>query len=114
MPNGGSIIRAYRDRRIVERRQQIGPNVPYFCGRLPQGVHHIGDMLKGQLPETVLYLGSRDVFAPDPDRRRITGQNLANQFQQTIGIVVDSSVPARDNRFAPARSPRSHYRPGDG
>ena len=45
-------------------------------------------MLKGQLPETVLHLGRWDVFASDPDRRRGTGQDFADQFQQAIGIVI--------------------------
>ena len=42
MPHSGSIIRAYRDRRIVQRRQQIAPYVFDLRGGFSEGVHHIG------------------------------------------------------------------------
>ena len=53
MPHSGGIVRAYRDRRVVKRRQQIGPDVIDFCGGLPQGVYDVLDMFAVKLTETL-------------------------------------------------------------
>ena len=54
MPHSGGIVRAYRHRRVVERRQQIGPDVIDFCGGLFQRVDHILDMLAVKLKNTAI------------------------------------------------------------
>ena len=41
MPHSGGVIRAYRHRRVVKRRQKIGPDVIDFRGGMPQGVYDI-------------------------------------------------------------------------
>ena len=54
MPHSGAIVRAHRHRRIVERRQKIGPNIIDFCGGLLHGFYDVLDVLTVQLQETPL------------------------------------------------------------
>jgi len=54
MPHSGGIVRAYRHRRVVERRQQIGPDIIDFCGGLPKGFRNISDMPAVKLLESLL------------------------------------------------------------
>ena len=62
----GGTVRAYRHRRVVERRQQIGPNIIDFCGGLFQRVDHILDVLAVKLEETGSDRLRGNVAAPDP------------------------------------------------
>ena len=57
--HSGEIAGTYRDRRVVERRQQIGPDIIDFCGGLPQRVYNIPDMFAVKLMKTLLDSFSR-------------------------------------------------------
>jgi hypothetical protein len=52
MPHSGGIVRAYRDRPVVKRRQQIDPDVIDFCSGLLQGVYGVLDMFAVKLAKT--------------------------------------------------------------
>lgn len=62
----GGTVRAYRHRRVVERRQQIGPNIIDFCGGLFQRADHILDVLAVKLEEAVSDRLRGNVAAADP------------------------------------------------
>lgn len=55
MPHSGGIVRAHRHRRIVKRREKIGPDVVDFCSGLAHGLNDVLDMGAVQLAETLFH-----------------------------------------------------------
>ena len=54
MPHGRGIVKAYRHRRVVQRRQQIGPDIMNFGCGLFQRVDDVLNMASVQLQEPFL------------------------------------------------------------
>ena len=67
MPYSGRIVRAYRHRRIVKRRQKIGPYVVDFRRCLLQAVNHITDMLLVKLRKSLFDGINRKDLTADTD-----------------------------------------------
>ena len=44
MPHSGGIVRAHRHRRIVKRREKIGPDIVDFRGGLAHGLNDVLDV----------------------------------------------------------------------
>lgn len=88
VPYSGCIVRAYRHRRIVERRQQIGPDIIDFCGGLPQRFNNIPDMPAVKLLETLLDSLRWQELPADPHSGGGAAYHVNNQFQETFHIIV--------------------------
>ena len=88
MPHSGGIVRAYRHRRVVERREQIGPDIIDFCGGLLEGVDHILDVRAIQLQKTPFHRLRRQNLLADADGGGGTAHHIHDQFQKALHIVV--------------------------
>ena len=54
----------------------------------PEGIHHIGDMLKAQLSKAILYFCRGQVFAPNTQYRGGAAHHITDQFQNFLRIVI--------------------------
>ena len=88
MPHSGGIIRTYRHRRVVERRQQIGPDIIDFCGGLVQRVDYILDMLTVKLEKTVPDRLRGNIAAADPYGRGSAAYHVQHQLQQVVYVIA--------------------------
>ncbi len=80
MPHSGSIVRAHRHRRVVERREKIGPDVVDFRCGLTQSLHDVLDMGALQLSETLLHDLRGNVLTTDPHGGRGAAQHIHHEL----------------------------------
>ena len=95
MPDGGRIIRAYRNRRVIQRRQKIGPYVVDLRCCLPEAVDHIADMLPVKLPVSLFDCFDWEGLTTDADRGRRAAQNVHQQLHHTLHVVVGVILPEK-------------------
>ena len=89
----GGTVRAYRHRRVVERRQQIGPNIIDFCGGLFQRADHILDVLAVKLEEAVSDRLRGNVAAADPYGGGGAAYRVQHQLQKVVYVIVGVLPP---------------------
>ena len=88
MPHRGGVIRTYRHRRVVKRRQKIGPDVIDFRSSLPQGVYDVSDEFTVKLTKAPPDGIRRQDFTADPHGGGRTAQYVHNQLQKALYIIV--------------------------
>ena len=88
MPHGCGVIWANGQRGVIERRQQISPDIVDFRGGFSHGIQHIGRVLKGQSSVSRLHFRRRDILVAYTDRLCGAGENVTNELQDAIGIII--------------------------
>ena len=79
--HSGGIVRAHRHRRVVKRREKIGPDVVDFRGGLAHGLDDVFDMGAVQPLEPLLHCVRWQILPSDPQGGGGAAQHIYHELQ---------------------------------